>query len=514
VWNDGDLTLDGVVIRQTGTDFTGAAGGGICNSGTLRVTNSTLTGNGSKQGGAILNGPTGTVTIRNSTLSKNNISGSTPEIGTAILNRGVMTITDSTIAENTFNNGVVGAIVSNGGTISIANSIVSFNGTSHLPQVHNCEGLPLISLGHNLDDDGTCGFTAAGDLSNIPSRLGPLSDNGGPTPTHLPLIGSQVIDAGAGCLATDQRGVARPRDGNGNGTALCDIGAVEGPARGVLQFSGATYNLAEAGATASITVTRINGAEGPASATVSMTNGTATAPADYDATSLPVAFADGDSTAKMVQVSIVDDPNDEPDETVNLALGPVNAANIGTPASAVLTISDNDNPPSLFIGDVSIAEGDAGPVSAEFPVTLSVVSGFTVTVVAQTTDGTAAAASGDYQAAGPDSLTFAPGTTTQPFTVQVNADAIDELNETFAVNLSAPMNATIADNQGQGTITDDDVPGSLGFSATVAQVAENDGIIILTVQRGGVNPSGAGPPAANVPSGSVRPKPVASPVPD
>ena len=66
---------------------------------------------------------------------------------------------------------------------------------------------------------------------------GPLKNNGGPTQTHALVAGSPAIDAGnpGGCLdnsgallQTDQRGFPRNVDGNGDGTARCDIGAVEG----------------------------------------------------------------------------------------------------------------------------------------------------------------------------------------------------------------------------------------------------------------------------------------------
>lgn len=71
--------------------------------------------------------------------------------------------------------------------------------------------------------------------------LGPLANNGGPTPTHMPQSGSPAIDfVGGGCPppATDQRGAARPVDGDNNSTVWCDAGAVEygatapGPASG------------------------------------------------------------------------------------------------------------------------------------------------------------------------------------------------------------------------------------------------------------------------------------------
>ena len=62
---------------------------------------------------------------------------------------------------------------------------------------------------------------------------------------------------------------------------------------------------------------------------------------------------------------------------------------------------------------------------------------------------------GDYQAAS-GTLTFAPGETSKTITVLVNGDRLGEPNETFVVNLSAPTNATIADDQGVGTILDDE----------------------------------------------------------
>ena len=54
-----------------------------------------------------------------------------------------------------------------------------------------------------------------------------------------------------------------------------------------------------------------------------------------------------------------------------------------------------------------------------------------------------------------DIITFAPGVTTQTITVPITNDAVFEGSETFDVNLSAAVNASIADNLGIGTIKDD-----------------------------------------------------------
>jgi hypothetical protein len=51
------------------------------------------------------------------------------------------------------------------------------------------------SLGHNFDSDGSFDLTDPTDLSNVAPLLGPLQDNGGPTPTHALQLGSPAIDA-------------------------------------------------------------------------------------------------------------------------------------------------------------------------------------------------------------------------------------------------------------------------------------------------------------------------------
>ena len=111
--------------------------------------------------------------------------------------------------------------------------------------------------------------------------------------------------------------------------------------------------------------------------------------------------------------------------------------------------------PSLSINDVSLAEGNSGATAFTFTVTLSQASNQTVTVRVQTADGNAVAGS-DYVAVPLSTLTFSPPVTVQTVTVTVQGDTVPEGAENFAVNLSVPVNATIADSQGVGTILDDD----------------------------------------------------------
>jgi hypothetical protein len=112
--------------------------------------------------------------------------------------------------------------------------------------------------------------------------------------------------------------------------------------------------------------------------------------------------------------------------------------------------------PSLSIGDVGVTEGNAGSTNAVFTVTLSPASGQTATVNYATADNTATAGA-DY-VAGSGTVTFPPGSTSQPVTVAVLGDTLFEGDETFFVNLSGAVNANVVDGQGIGTILDDDTP--------------------------------------------------------
>ena len=93
---------------------------------------------------------------------------------------------------------------------------------------NNCSST-ILSNGNNLEDANTCGLTAGGDLKQRNPSLGFLALNGGTTLTYALMPFSPAIDAGSntGCPLTDQRGVARPMDGNRSGPAVCDIGAYE-----------------------------------------------------------------------------------------------------------------------------------------------------------------------------------------------------------------------------------------------------------------------------------------------
>ena len=185
--------------------------------------------------------------------------------------------------------------------------------------------------------------------------------------------------------------------------------------------------------------------------------GSATAGTDYTAASGSRTITAG-ATTSTVGITVNGDLADELDETFGITLSSPGNATIGD-GSGLATISDDDPVPVLSVNDVSVTEGNAGTTTATFTVSLSAVSGKTVTFDWITTAGTATAGA-DYVAAS-NSRTIAAGVPTASVGITVNGDVVDEANETFGITLSNPGNATIGDGSGVATITDDDAAPTL-----------------------------------------------------
>ncbi len=314
--------------------------------------------------------------------------------------------------------------------------------------------------------------------SDYQATAGSVTFNPGETskPITVLVIGDTVGEADETFFVNLSNPInATISDGQGVGTIIDDEA-------GAVRFSGADYVAAENGGAATITVTRVNGSAGAVAVNYATSDGTATAGADYTAASGTLDFAAGE-VSKTFTVTILDDTLAEGGETINLALSnPAGGAVLGSPSTATLTITDNESPPVLSVSDVSVVEGNAGTVNATFNLTLSAASGQTVTVSFATADNTATAGS-DYQATA-GSVTFNPGETSKMVSVLVNGDTMNEPDETFFLNLTNPVNATILDGQGVATITNDDTP-TIQFAPAAYTVNESAGTVTATVARTG-----------------------------
>ena len=216
-------------LEITGSTFSGnsgdvgSSGGGIYASGTLHISNSTVSGNHASAYGGGIDSENGALLMANTTVVLN----STGSAGSMYLGAGV------------YLNGGTG-----NGTTMFTNSIIAKNTLD--PPFHSATDPPDCLVG-SIDTPSTsynivplpdnCTFSGTGDMTNagvghaLDPMISPLADNGGPTPTHALIWGSIAIDAGdpGGCkdavgadvLLVDQRGLPRP-DG-----PRCDIGAFE-----------------------------------------------------------------------------------------------------------------------------------------------------------------------------------------------------------------------------------------------------------------------------------------------
>lgn len=375
IWNRWDAvanivnsTIDSNTAGAESSDEIDGDGGGIysgfCCGGELTITGSTISNNDAEgSGGGIYTDSSGNnmTSLLNSTVSGNTAD----DDGGGIFVEGNLETLFTTVASNAAGSEGEGGGIWTQGSAAFYATLVANNGAAGDCH-HNDTGVD--SFGSNLDTDDTCHFEHEDDLPDENAKIDGLASNPpGGTQTHALQFDSPAVDAvqpasdgleaqGEFLLVglqrvlpscaldapTDQRGVARPQDGDSNGVAVCDIGA---------------YELL---------------------------------------------------------------------------------------------------PPSAVINDVSVIEGDSGTVDAVFTVTLSRQSTGTVTIAYATANGTATVVT-DYQAA-VGTVTFSPGDTSETITVKVVGDLIDEPNEAFVVNLTAPVGATLADAQGTGTILDDEGP--------------------------------------------------------
>nr|WP_232023628.1 Calx-beta domain-containing protein [Microcystis viridis] len=223
-------------------------------------------------------------------------------------------------------------------------------------------------------------------------------------------------------------------------------------------------------------------------------NGTATAGTDYTALPTTTLTFNPGETSKTITVAVNGDNQVELNETffLNLSNLQANGSNVTLADNQGQGTINNDDSASIAITDVTITEGNSGTTNAVFTVTLSNAVDTAVTVNYATADGTATTADNDYTAIATTPLIFNAGETSKTITVAVNGDTKVESNETFFVNLSSlnanGRNVTITDNQGQGTITDDDVIlPSITLAVSPSSVTE-DGTsnLIYTFTRSGV----------------------------
>ena len=231
----------------------------------------------------------------------------------------------------------------------------------------------------------------------------------------------------------------------------------------------------------------------PVTVKAKSSDGSATQPADYTAIDEVVTFSPGD-VSETVTVPVKGDTLFEGNETLIITLSEPSGATVSNTDgsdTATGTINDNETMPALSINDdPSAPEGG----NAEFTITRTGGSASAVTVTVKSMTGTAVA--DDFEQI-EEVIEIPPSETTAtfPFHVGIVDDDTAEGSETFTLNLSDAVNATIADGSGLATIADDDgpppVPPAISVSdasATEADTGTTPMTFTVTLDKAGTTP--------------------------
>lgn len=231
---------------------------------------------------------------------------------------------------------------------------------------------------------------------------------------------------------------------------------------GTLGFSMTTHTVAEGAGQRSVTVNRTGGTDGEVSVLYSTSDGSADAGTDYTATNGMLTWSDGDGASKSFDVPILDDSEDESNETFNVMLmSPTGGASLGISAGTV-TILDDDDPstpkPGVLRFSSSLFQANEGDGMVTIQVTRSNGSDGAAGVSYATSNGSAEAGS-DYTAAS-GMLAWADGDSSPKFfEIPLTDDMEAENDETINVMLSAPTLAILgAPSSATVNVKDNDTP--------------------------------------------------------
>jgi hypothetical protein len=268
-----------------------------------------------------------------------------------------------------------------------------------------------------------------------------------------------------------------------NAAGLLDAFVTQIADAGVIQFTASSYQVSENGGRATISVQRAGDTSASATVQFATSDGSATAGADYTATSGTLTFAPGQIT-RTFTIPILPDALCDGDETVNLTLSnPGGGSVLGTRRTATLTILDPGACINFSAATYHVLENH-GP--ALITVARSGPATGLVTVQFATSNGTAIAPA-DYTPVS-RTLTFAPGVRLVTVSIPIVNDTIIEGPETVNLALSNVQgSAVLGDERSTAllTIDDDDLGGQIQFSAVAYTVSEASAVATITLVRTG-----------------------------
>ena len=431
------VNISGVTIRNGGSSD---VGGGVFNAGILTLTNSIVSGNtADENGGGIYNDNGGTAMLTNIIVSGNNAG----EDGGGIFNFGALTLTNSTVSGNNAGDDAGGIFNVTGGTAMLSNITVSGNNASDGGGgIRNSGTLILTNStvsGNNAGGNGGGIYNFLGTAKSFSSTI---TDNRSDADLNGTGVGGGVHNDAAAAFSFQNTILA----GNFETQLVASVFvAITGECDGTITSNG--NNLMKNYDTGHCTVVG-NTLLGDPKLSPLQNNGGSTQTHALLAGSPAIDAGNPNGCLDNSGAPLPIDQRGLPRTTDGNGDGTV-ACDIGA-----FELDGQNVSPMVSISDVTVTEGNAGTVNATFQVTLSAPTSQQVTVTFSTADGTALAGTDYVGTSG--TVTFNAGETSKTIAVVVNGDTINEPDETFFVNLSNPVNATIADGQGLGTIINDD----------------------------------------------------------
>jgi large repetitive protein len=238
----------------------------------------------------------------------------------------------------------------------------------------------------------------------------------------------------------------------------------------VANFSQTDTTAGTVNATANVTLSAASAL--PVAVSFSTADITAHAGTDYTSTWGTVTIPAG-ATSAAISIPILGSTVYKGTRTFALNILSASNATVGT-SQAIGTINDVNLPVGLSIASATASQGSTATSTALFNVNLAAPSGQTVTVNYATADPTTATATNpavagtDYVATS-GTLSFAPGATSETIPVTILPTSSPSATKQFFVNLTSPMNTTVANPQAVGTIINT-VPGP---NLSIANVSVN-----------------------------------------
>ena len=186
-------------------------------------------------------------------------------------------------------------------------------------------------------------------------------------------------------------------------------------------------------------------------------------------------------TLVTIDLGILNDTRYENDETIVITLSTGAGITAGDVDTFTFTITNDDNPPELTFTNSTSSQWENATHWIQVDVDLSGTStGLTATIDWAITNGTSS--NTDHSSDLSGTLTFVEGDNTEYIQYIASHDIMDENDETFTIALSNNVNCSLGSvTSHTHTITDNDDPPNIGFSAISTTKGETDGTITITL---------------------------------